>query len=119
MDRCASCHTPEGRPPGPRGTAMHPRPVPLPDAIPTTAFAFRGYDVANLGRTPELLDHPAYGPTVEAALREAADACRAVTGRPADLVGRVRRREESRGLDTYAEDVALVVAASVAQVRLL
>ncbi len=95
------------------------RPFSLPEAIPTAAFAFRGYDVANLGRTPELLDHPAYGPTVEAALREAGDACRAATGRPADLVGRVRRREETRGLDTYAEDVALVVAASVAQVRLL
>src|SRR5438309_1493748 len=98
---------------------MRPRPVPLPDAIATTAFAFRGYDVANLGRTPELLDHPAYGPAVEAALREGSDLCRQATGRPADLVGRVRRREESRGLATYAEDIALIVSASVAQVRLL
>jgi [acyl-carrier-protein] S-malonyltransferase len=91
----------------------------LPDTIPTTAFAFRGYDIANLGRTPELLDHPAYGPTVEAALREGSDVCRAATGRTTDLVGRVRRREETRGLDTYAEDVALVVSVSIAQVRLL
>ena len=29
------------------------------------AFAFRGYNVTNLGRTPELLEHPAYGPIVE------------------------------------------------------
>jgi hypothetical protein len=26
------------------------------------AFAFRGYNLTNLGRTPELLAHPAFGP---------------------------------------------------------
>ena len=50
------------------------RPIPLPESLPTTAFAFRGYDVANLGRTPELLDHPAYGPVIESALREGSEA---------------------------------------------
>ena len=30
----------------------------------TTAFCFRGYNNTNLGRTPELLDHPAYGPVL-------------------------------------------------------
>ena len=29
------------------------------------AFAFRGYNITNLGRTPELLAHPAYGRVVE------------------------------------------------------
>jgi len=95
------------------------RSLPLPDALATTALAFRGYNVANLGRTPELLDHPAYGSVVQDALREASDVCRLATGRPCDLVTRVRKREETRGLDTYAEDIALIAGASVAQMRLL
>ena len=31
----------------------------LKKRISTTAIAFRGYDVTNLGRSPELLEHPA------------------------------------------------------------
>ncbi len=46
------------------------RPVPFTELLPATAFAFRGYDRTNLGRTPELLAHPVYGSIVEAALRE-------------------------------------------------
>ena len=40
--------------------------------LDATAFAFRGYNVTNLGRTDELLAHRIYGPLVEAHLREAA-----------------------------------------------
>lgn len=93
--------------------------LPLPDVLATTAFAFRGYNVANLGRTPELLDHPAYGPVVEDALREGSAICTAATGRPCDLVERVRKHIETRDLSTYAEDVALIVSVSVAQMRIL
>src|SRR5947208_8673 len=32
--------------------------------IGSAAIAFRGYDVTNLGRSLELLDHPVYGPTL-------------------------------------------------------
>ena len=84
-----------------------------------TAFSFRGYNVTNLGRTPELLEYPAYGPVVEVALREAGDVCSHVIGRPVDLVSRVRRREETHDLSTYAEDVALIVGTEMAQLRLL
>lgn len=84
-----------------------------------TAFAFRGYDVTNLGRTPELLEHPAYGPVVEAALVEGSTVCSEVLGMPVDLVDRVRQRRESRGLASYTEDVALIVAVELAQIRLL
>lgn len=94
------------------------RPLPLPDRLATTAFAFRGYNVTNLGRTPELLEHPAYGPIVEDALREGAAVCTAATGRPCDLVARVRRRQETTGLDTYAEDISLITAVSLAQIRI-
>ena len=95
------------------------RPATIPESLSTTAFAFRGYNITNLGRTPELLDHPAYGPVIEAALREGSEVCAAATGRPVDLVDRVRRRDETRDLSTYAEDVALIVSVSVAQIRLL
>jgi [acyl-carrier-protein] S-malonyltransferase len=91
----------------------------FPDSLATTAFAFRGYDVANLGRTPELLDHPDYGPVMERALLEGSRLCSEVAGRKVDLVGRVRRREETRDLSTYAEDIALIVSASMGQMQLL
>jgi [acyl-carrier-protein] S-malonyltransferase len=92
---------------------------PLGQPLSVTAFAFRGYNVANLGRTPELLDHPAYGAVVHAALLEGGQICAAVIGRPVDLVARVRARRETTGLDGFAEDVALIVAVELAQVRLL
>lgn len=92
---------------------------PLGARLRQTAFAFRGYNVANLGRTPELLAHPAYGPTVEAHLRQASEAFAEAVGRPADLVARVRAGRESSGLADYAEDVALIVAVNVAHLRLL
>jgi len=84
-----------------------------------TALAFRGYNVTNLGRTPELLAHRAYGPIVVAHLREASDIFRATLKRPLDLVARVREGRETRGLHDYAEDIALIVAVEVAQLRIL
>jgi [acyl-carrier-protein] S-malonyltransferase len=82
------------------------------------AFAFRGYNVTNLGKTPELLAHVAYGPTVERWLREASAICADAIHRPVNLVERVRLRQET-SLDTYAEAVALTVAAELAQLQLL
>jgi [acyl-carrier-protein] S-malonyltransferase len=84
----------------------------------SAAYAFRGYNVTNLGRTPELLAHRAYGPIVERWLRDASEICASVTARPVDLVARVRRREETT-LETYAEAVALTVAVELAHMRLL
>ena len=46
------------------------------------------------------------------------DLCAKIIGRPVDLVRVVSRREEP-GLDRYAEAVALIVAADLAQVELL
>jgi [acyl-carrier-protein] S-malonyltransferase len=93
-------------------------PHPLQSKIGTTAFAFRGYNTTNLGRTPELLAHPAYGPTVERYLRRASDVCAEIIKRPVDLVGFVSRKEEP-GMNRYAEEVSLIVAADLAQVQLL
>jgi [acyl-carrier-protein] S-malonyltransferase len=86
--------------------------------IDTTAFTFRGYNVRNLGRTPELLAHPAFGPTMERHLRQAGDICSAEIGRSVDLVRRVVERDEP-DLDHYAEAVALVMAVEFAQIELL
>jgi [acyl-carrier-protein] S-malonyltransferase len=90
-----------------------------PARLENTAFSFRGYNVENLGRTPELLEHPAYGAIVRDALAEASAVCAETIGRKVDLVARVRNRQETTGLATYAEDVALIVAVEMAQLRLL
>jgi [acyl-carrier-protein] S-malonyltransferase len=88
------------------------------DRLATTAFAFRGYNNTNLGRTAELLEHRVYGPIVERYLREDSEACSAATGRKFDLVARVRSRRES-SLETFAEDIPLIVAVERAHIALL
>ena len=48
-----------------------------------------------------------------------AELCADIVKRPIDLVERVRAGRETDGLTDYAEDVALIVAAEMAQLRLL
>jgi len=86
--------------------------------IETTCFAFRGYNTTNLGRTPELLAHPAYGPTVERYLIRASQICAKEIDRHVDLVRTVREQREP-GLEAYAEAVAMIMAVELAQVQLL
>jgi [acyl-carrier-protein] S-malonyltransferase len=93
-------------------------PSPLQTKIATTAFAFRGYNTTNLGRTPELLAHPTYGRTIRRYLQRASEVCEKIIGRPVDLVAAVSQRQEY-GLDRYAEAISLIVAADLAQVELL
>jgi len=83
-----------------------------------TAWAFRGYNVTNLGRTPELLEHGTYGPVVERHLKEASELYSAATMQRVDLVKRVRLREETT-LETYGEAVCLIIAAERAQLEIL
>jgi [acyl-carrier-protein] S-malonyltransferase len=83
------------------------------------AFAFRGYNITNLGRTPELLAHPAYGPIVANVLREGSEICADIINQPVDLVERVRVCRDTRDLNDYPEDVALIVAVEMAQLKLL
>ncbi|HWE37087.1 MAG TPA: ACP S-malonyltransferase [Isosphaeraceae bacterium] len=92
--------------------------VDLKKRIGTAAFAFRGYDVSNLGKSPELLEHKAFGPVVRAYLDEASALCAEVVRRPVDLAARVRDRVETT-LASFPEDVATIVAMELAQVRLL
>ena len=92
--------------------------VDLKTRIGTASFAFRGYDVANLGRSPELLEHPAFGPVVRRLLDQASAISAEALGRPFNLAARVSARAESN-LGTFAEDVALIVAMELAQLELL
>lgn len=91
---------------------------PLQSKITSAAFAFRGYNITNLGRTPELLSHRAYGPTVSRYLRQASEICSEIVHRSVDLVEIVKQHDEP-GLERYAEAVGLIIAADLAQVQLL
>ncbi|MCA9264667.1 MAG: ACP S-malonyltransferase [Planctomycetales bacterium] len=101
-------------------TETTPAPVPFhfPSRMSDIALAFRGYNVTNLGRTPELLRQPRYAPIVEDFLRRGSQVCQEVTGKRVDLVARVRAERET-SLATYHEAIALVVASSLAQVEIL
>ncbi|MGD9721191.1 MAG: hypothetical protein AB7O59_03940 [Pirellulales bacterium] len=90
----------------------------LMDRLGVTAYAFRGYNVTNLGRSTELLAHPVYGPVVEGYLKTAGTICADTMRRKVDLVARVRRNEETT-LETYHEAIALIVAIELAQIRVL
>lgn len=92
--------------------------IDLAERLRNSAFIFRGYNVTNLGRSIELLEHPAYGPTVERMLVETSEFSSDVLGRRVDILKRVRERKES-SLETFGEDVSLIVAMELAQIELL
>lgn len=90
----------------------------LQERLSNSAFVFRGYNVTNLGRTPELLAHPAYGPVVEQFLREGSQIASDLLSRKIDLVERVRKKEET-DLEHYADAVALIMTVEQAHLKLL
>lgn len=91
----------------------------LQSRIGNTAFTFRGYNTTNLGRSAELLEHAAYGPVVAKYLREGSTLASDILHRKIDLLERVHSRRETTGLDTYAEDIVLIVCMSLVQLKLL
>jgi [acyl-carrier-protein] S-malonyltransferase len=93
-------------------------PKQLKSRLPTAALAFRGYNVTNLGRSSELLDHPQYGEVVHEHLRAASEIGSDVVGRDMDLPDRVRRGEETTVFH-YADAIALIIAMELAQVEVL
>lgn len=90
----------------------------LKEMLGRSGFAFRGFDQTNLGKTPELLAHQIYGPTVEKHLLAASAIASDVLGRPVDLVARVREQREAT-LAEYGEALALIVGVEMAQLELL
>jgi [acyl-carrier-protein] S-malonyltransferase len=93
-------------------------PEDLRKRVATAAFAFRGYDSENLGRSHELLAHPVYGPIVRSTLGTASDLCAKVLDKPVDLAARVAAQAQSV-LSTFVEDIATIVAVELAQLRIL
>src|SRR5262245_27550142 len=93
-------------------------PAQLRAAMPDSAWSFRGYNVTNLGRTPELLEQPAYSAIVARHLRECSEIASEFLQRPIDLLARVRERRET-SLESYGDAVALIVAVELAQLELL
>ncbi len=89
----------------------------LQDPRGITAFVFRGYNVTNLGRSKELLEHPAYGGVVKKYLAEASEICADAVHEKVDLITRVREERET-SLETYHEAVCLIVGMELAQLRL-
>lgn len=90
----------------------------LQERVASAAFAFRGYNTTNLGRTGELLAHPLYGSVIERHLRAASEICAQITHKPVDLVERVRAGREST-LDTFGEDIGLICSVELAQMEIL
>jgi [acyl-carrier-protein] S-malonyltransferase len=90
----------------------------LPARLPAAALSFRGYNVTNLGRTPELLTHSAYGPRVQAQLESVSAVASDLLHRPVDLVHHVRTKQEL-SLQQYGESLALLLAVESVQLALL
>jgi len=89
-----------------------------PDTLANAACAFRGYNVTNLGRTPDLLAHARYGPIVRKHLSEASRIAADHAHRKFDLVERVAARREST-LGTFAEDIALIMSVELAHLEIM
>lgn len=92
--------------------------IELKSRISQTAFALRGYNVTNLGRSHELLTHAAYGDIVRKYLQQASQICSDVTHRRVDLVSRVLHQRET-SLKTYTDAICLIIAMELAQLDLL
>ncbi|SIO58353.1 [acyl-carrier-protein] S-malonyltransferase [Singulisphaera sp. GP187] len=86
--------------------------------IETTALAFRGYDVANLGRSRELLEHPVYGSIVHATLDRVSEICSEVIHSRVDLAEFIQAGEKT-SLATFPHDIATIVGMELAQLSLL
>ena len=90
----------------------------LASGIKNTAFAFRGYNVTNLGRTPELIRHRTYGPIIEKYLRLGNEICADVLDVSIDLVRRVREGKEPT-LEEYHEAISIIVAVELAHIEIM
>ncbi len=90
----------------------------LKNRIKETAFAFRGYNITNTGRSAELLAADPYRGTLERFLGEAGGICQDVLKRDCDLISQVGGERETT-LETFAEDIAIILAVEIAQITIL
>lgn len=82
------------------------------------AYAFRGYNVTNLGRSYELLTHPVFGDRVRGRLEEVSAICSDALEKQVDLVELVQSQKETT-LEKFGEAIGLIVAMELAQIQLL
>ncbi len=122
--RGAGARSPRGFIRPPRATAAPSRvnaPITVDELkkqIASAGFAFRGYDSTNNGRGAEFVIHPVYGTIVNPVLESASGLCATILNRPVDLAGRLLAHAPST-LDTFVEDIAMIVGLEIAQVRIL
>lgn len=90
----------------------------LKNRLGAAAFAFRGYNTTNLGRTKELLARQSYAPVIERHLAKASAICSGLLARRVDLAERVRNDQEST-LETFGQDIGLIIAVELAQIEIL
>ncbi|WP_435006663.1 ACP S-malonyltransferase [Tundrisphaera lichenicola] len=93
-------------------------PADLRRRMNSTVIAFRGFDVDNLGRSIEFLDHPRFGPIVLKVLDEASILCSDAIHTKVDLASHIRAGLRSN-LDFFPQDVATIVAMELAQLEIL
>ena len=90
----------------------------LSNLISKSALAFRGYDVKNLGRTPELFDIPVYREHLTPHLELASAECSETLGYPVDLAKHIESGEEFT-LEQYGEAISMIVAVEQGQLQIL
>lgn len=90
----------------------------LREGLGSTALAMRGYNVRNLGRSQELLQHDVFGPRVAGWLEQGSEIASDLLSHPVDLVSQVQSGTETT-LETYGEAVALIMAMELAQLEIL
>ena len=77
------------------------------------AIGFRGYNISNVGKTRELLDHPLLRDRLRERLRQADQICREAIGLEVNLWQRIAAGIPS-SLETYSEDLAMIIAIELA-----
>jgi [acyl-carrier-protein] S-malonyltransferase len=90
----------------------------LRDGLATTAIALRGYNVHNLGRSQELLEHDTYGPRMADWLGQGSEIAADLLKRPVDLVSQVKSGTDTT-LESYGEAIAMIVSVELAQLEIL
>jgi len=90
----------------------------LQQRIGSSVFAFRGYNVTNIGKTPELLQCDQYADIITRHLREAGAVCSEVEGRKVNLVARIKKRQNTT-LKTYGQALASIVAVELSHIEIL
>ena len=90
----------------------------LQQRIGTSVFAFRGYNVTNIGKTPELLQYAQYAEIITKHLREAGAICSEIEGRKVNLVARIKKRQNTT-LKTYGQALASIVAVELSHIEIL